>query len=168
MLRRVFSFIKMKRERCNVANISTVSAKTVLKDNVLVEVEARGHKVIVDEPLNLGGTDKGMNPVELLLSALGACQAIVARTYAKKFEIDLQQFWVELEGDIDLDGFLGKSDVRPGFSSIRYTFHIETDAPKEKVAAYKEYIEAHCPVGDTIANPVSLSSATVIVENAVK
>jgi len=151
-----------------MANISTVSAKTVLKDNVLVEVEARGHKVIVDEPLNLGGTDKGMNPVELLLSALGACQAIVARTYAKKFEIDLKQFWVELEGDIDLDGFLGKTDVRPGFQSISYTFHIETDAPKEKVEAYKEFIEAHCPVGDTIANSVPLSSATVIVENAVK
>ncbi|MBP1968554.1 hypothetical protein J2Z83_000646 [Virgibacillus natechei] len=30
--------------------ITTVSAKTVLKENVLVEAEARGHKVIVDEP----------------------------------------------------------------------------------------------------------------------
>ena len=150
-----------------MANITTVSAKTVLKENLLVEVEASGHKVIVDEPLDFGGTDKGMSPVELLLSALGACQSIVARTYAKKFDIDLQNFWVELEGDIDLDGFLGKSDVRPGLSAVRYTFHIETNAPKEKVEAYKEYIEAHCPVGDTIANAVPLSSATVIVENAV-
>lgn len=98
-----------------MTNITTVSATTVLKDNLLVEAETRGHKVIVDEPLDLGGTDRGMNPVELLLSALGACQSIVARTYAKKFDIDLQNFWVELEGDIDLDGFLGKSDVRPGF-----------------------------------------------------
>ncbi|WP_018392503.1 OsmC family protein [Bacillus sp. 37MA] len=148
--------------------LSTFKAKTVLKENVLVEAEARGHKVIIDEPTNLGGTDKGMNPVELLLSALGACQSIVARTYAKKFGIDLQNFWVELEGDIDIDGFLGKSDVRPGFQSIRYTFHIETTAPEEKIEAYKEYIEAHCPVGDTIANTVNLASAKVVVENLVK
>ncbi|WP_156291296.1 OsmC family protein [Oceanobacillus salinisoli] len=148
--------------------VTTVSAKTFLKENLLVETEARGHKVIVDEPENLGGTDKGMNPVELLLSALGACQSIVARTYAKKFEINPQNFWVELEGDIDLDGFLGKSDVRPGFSEIRYTFHIETDAPEEKIAAYKEFIENHCPVGDTIANTVDLVSSKVVVENAVQ
>ncbi|RKQ30278.1 OsmC family protein [Oceanobacillus halophilus] len=148
--------------------ITTVRAKTLLKEKVLVETEARGHKVIVDEPENLGGTDKGMNPVELLLSALGACQAIVARTYAEKFDVDLQNFWVELEGDIDLDGFLGKSDVRPGFSEIRYTFHIETSASEEKVEAYKEFIENHCPVGDTIANPVDLASSKVVVEKTVQ
>src|SRR3954468_23883809 len=147
--------------------LSTFKAKTFLKENVLVEAETRGHKVVIDEPTNLGGTDKGMNPVELLLSALGACQSIVARTYAKKFDIDLQNFWVELEGDIDIDGFLGKSDVRPGFQTIRYTFHIETTAPQEKIEAYKEYIEAHCPVGDSIANTVNLVSSKVVVENAV-
>lgn len=149
-------------------SILTVKAKTTLKENVLVEAEARGHKIIIDEPANLGGTDKGMNPVEVLLSALGACQSIVARIYAEKFEIDLQNFWVDIEGDIDTDGFLGKSDVRPGFESIRYTFHIETTASEEKVEAYKEYIEAHCPVGDTIANTVNLVSSKVIVENSVK
>lgn len=149
-------------------SILTVKAKTSLKENVLVEAEARGHKIIIDEPANLGGTDKGMNPVEVLLSALGACQSIVARIYAEKFGIDLQNFWVDIEGDIDTDGFLGKSDVRPGFESIRYTFHIETTASEEKVEAYKEYIEAHCPVGDTIANTVNLVSSKVIVEKSVK
>ncbi|MFB6469445.1 OsmC family protein [Cytobacillus sp. Hz8] len=147
--------------------LTTFKATTFLKDQVLVEAETRGHKVIVDEPVSIGGTDKGMNPVELLLSALGACQSIVAKTYAKKFGIDLQNFWIELEGDIDLDGFYGKSDVRPGFSTIRYTFHIETNASEEKIKAYTEYIENHCPVGDTIANTVNLISTKVIVENPV-
>lgn len=147
--------------------LTTFKATTFLMDKVLVEAETRGHKVIVDEPVSIGGTDKGMNPVELLLSALGACQSIVARTYAKKFGIDLQNFWIELEGDIDLDGFYGKSDVRPGFSTIRYTFHIETNASEEKIKAYTEYIENHCPVGDTIANTVNLISTKVIVENPV-
>lgn len=148
--------------------LATFKAKTFLKENIRVETESRNHKVIVDEPANLGGTDKGMNPVELLLSALGACQSIVARTYAKKFNIELQNFWVELEGDIDTDGFLGKSDVRPGFQSIRYTFHIETTASKEKIEAYKEFIESHCPVGNTIASPVDLVSQEVVIENPVK
>ena len=85
--------------------ISAAKARTYLKENYLVEGEVRGHKILVDEPENLGGSDKGANPVELVLTALGACQSIVARTYAKKFDIDLQNFWVELEGDLDTDGF---------------------------------------------------------------
>lgn len=145
--------------------ITTFKANTYLKEKVLVEAEIRGHKIIVDEPKELGGDDTGANPVELLLSALGACQSIVARIYAPKFGIDLQNFWVELEGDIDIDGFLGKSDVRPGFLSIRYTFHIETDAPSEKVEEFKKFIEAHCPVGDSIANPVELISLNTVIAN---
>ena len=54
--------------------------------------------------------------------------------------------------------------MRPGFQTIRTTFHIESDADEEKLEAYKQHIEAHCPVGDTIANAVDLVSAKVIVE----
>lgn len=143
---------------------TTFKATATLQDNYRVEVAARSHKLIIDEPASLGGTDEGANPVEVLLGALGACQSIVARTYAKQFDIDLQDFWVELEGDIDTDGFLGKSDVRPGFSDIRYTFHIQTTAPDERVQAFIKHLEAHCPVGDTIANVVNVSLAGYVVE----
>ncbi|MGE7111879.1 OsmC family protein [Lysinibacillus sp. NPDC047702] len=147
--------------------VTTFKASTYLKDKVLVEANVRGHKIIIDEPKELGGDDQGANPVELVLSALGACQSIVARIYANKLNIDLKNFWVELEGDLDIDGFLGKSDVRPGFLTIRYTFHIETSASEEKVEEFKKIIEAHCPVGDTIANTVNLVSAGIVIENTI-
>lgn len=147
--------------------IQTFKAQATLKENVLVETKARGHKLIIDEPASLGGTDKGMNPVEVLLAGLGACQSIVARTYAKKFDIRLDAFSVELEGDLDLDGFFGKSDVRPGYSTIRYHYHIETDASEEKVNTFIEFIEKHCPVGDTIANKVELAAGEVTITNPV-
>jgi len=148
--------------------VQTIKANATLKDKVLVETEARGHKLTIDEPKNLGGTDKGMNPVEVLLAGLGACQSIVARTYAEKFDIRLDAFSVELEGDIDLDGFFGKSDVRPGFSTIRYNYHIETDASEEKVNEFISFVEDHCPVGDTIANTVELKSGKVLITNPIK
>lgn len=143
--------------------ILNVQATATLKENVRVEVEARGHRLIIDEPEALGGTDQGMNPVELLLSALGACQAIVARTYAKKFGVDLKSFRVDLEGELDIDGFLAKSDVRAGFRKITPVFYLDTDAAEEKVQAFKEFLEAHCPVGDSIANPVELLPAKVVI-----
>jgi len=105
-----------------------------------------------------------MNPVEVVLSALGACQSIVARAYAGKFNVQLDDFWVEVEGELDTDGFLNKSDVRRGYSDIRYTFHIKTDAPQEQVEAFIEFLERTCPVGDTIANPVNLKLNGIVIE----
>lgn len=145
--------------------VQTFKAHATLKENVLVETEARRHRLTIDEPESLGGTDKGMNPVELLLVSLGACQSIVARTHAEKFDIRLDAFSVELEGDLDFDGFFDKRDVRPGFSTIRYNYHIQTDAPEEKVNAFITFIENHCPVGDTIANTVKLVPGEVIITN---
>lgn len=95
-------------------------ATAVLQEGVKVDVQARNFHITVDEPPALGGTDAGMNPVELVLGALGACQSIVARAYSQKFGVELDDFRVELEGDLDTDGFMNKSDVRRGYSDILY------------------------------------------------
>ena len=39
--------------------------------------------LLVDEPPDMGGNDAGMNPVELLLTSLGACQGIVYSLYER-------------------------------------------------------------------------------------
>ncbi|NEW04739.1 OsmC family protein [Paenibacillus sp. SYP-B3998] len=145
--------------------ITTFKATAHLQEGVVVKVRSRNFEFTIDEPKSLGGTDTGPNPVEALLGSLGACQSIVARVYAKKFNIRLDDFWVEVEGDLDLDGFFKKSDVRPGYSEIRYTFHIKTDAPKEQVEEFVQFLEQTCPVGDTIANPVTLKLSGIIIEN---
>lgn len=130
-----------------------------------VESESRGFKIIMDEPPSLGGTDKGMNPVEGLLAALGSCQCIVAAAFAQSQGIDLKEFWVELEGDLDTDGFLkGDPNVRPGYQEVRFTMHIKTDAPRDKVEAFQKFIEGRCPVGDSLARGVSLKPATIVIE----
>lgn len=136
-----------------------------LDRGLVVETSSRQFNVIIDEPKELGGTDEGMNPVELLLCALGACQSIVAKVYAKKFGVQLNGFRVELEGDLDPDGFLLKSDdVRKGFQEIRYKMIFDTDAPQEKLEELATFIENTCPVGDSVANPVPIKCTGVEVE----
>jgi uncharacterized OsmC-like protein len=144
--------------------VQTFRAMAQLKEGVQVIAESRNFKVTIDEPTEMGGTNTGMNPVELLLCSLGACQAIVARVYAKKFEIHFDDLWIEVEGDLDLDGFLHKSDVRPGFSDIRYNIHIATEEPIEKVTEFVNFISATCPIEDTIAHLVHVSLNDIILE----
>ncbi|WP_054956320.1 OsmC family protein [Paenibacillus dakarensis] len=144
--------------------VETFKATAHLQKGMVVKARSRNFEVTIDEPKNLGGTDEGMNPVELVLCALGACQAIVARVYARQFDVNLEDFWVETEGNLDTDGFMNKSDVRRGYSDIRYNIHIKTDAPRERVEEFVAFIERTCPVGDTIQNPVNVKLNEIIIE----
>lgn len=145
--------------------VQQFSASAHLQEGVKVNVTARDFSFTIDEPKELGGTDLGMNPVEALLGSLGACQAIVARVYAQKFDVVLNDFRVEVEGDIDLDGFFGLSDVRPGYSEIRYRFVIDSPSSRESIDALIAHLEKHCPVGDSLAAPVKLVLADVVVNS---
>ena len=47
------------------------------------EIAARQHRVVTDEPFDSDGTDDGMTPPELFLSALGGCAAYCAEEYLR-------------------------------------------------------------------------------------
>lgn len=130
-----------------------------------VEAGARGFTVVSDEPVKSGGTDAGMNPVELELAALGSCMTIAAHYLAPAKGIELRGFSIELEGDIDTDGFMGLNpDARPGFSEIRIVPHISCDAPADEAREFVEFVETRCPVSDNLSNGVPITCAGVVVE----
>jgi uncharacterized OsmC-like protein len=142
--------------------IHTFKAESVLKSGLSVENKSGKFTIIADEPPSMRGTDTGMNPVEMLLCSLGACQCITARFFARSQQIDLQDFRVELEGDLDPAGFIkGTQDVHPGFRQIRTTIYIKAKAPEEKINQFVEFVKKRCPVGDTLLQGVP------IVENFV-
>lgn len=133
-------------------------AKTTFKADVKLmgkgtycEGTSRNFTVGIDEPKELGGTDKAMNPVEMLLNALGGCMTICATAFAKQCGVKLKGCNVEVEGDLDPDGFLGKNpNVANGFTEIRYNIIIDSPSPQENIDKLIELIEERCPVGNTL------------------
>lgn len=84
-----------------------------------------------DEPAILAGGDQGANPVEHLLHALAACLTTSIVAHAAVRGIGIEELESELEGDIDLNGFLGlDADVPKGFTAIRVRFRVKAD-PKD-------------------------------------
>ncbi|MFW6215685.1 MAG: OsmC family protein [Alkalispirochaetaceae bacterium] len=145
---------------------TTFKAKTNLIDGLQVENTIRQFTLRMDEPEDLGGTDTGINPVEATLAALGSCITIVAGAFAKQQGIDLQEFSVELEGDLDPSGFLhGAEGVRRGFQEIRFTPHIKTSSSPEDVEKFLAFIKSRCPVSDNLTNETKIVSAPPVVSS---
>ncbi len=71
-----------------------VKGKT--KGGFQVELEADGHELLADEPVDSGGDDAGPNPYALLLSALAACKVMTAHMYADRKKWPLEAVNVAL------------------------------------------------------------------------
>jgi uncharacterized OsmC-like protein len=103
-----------------------------------------------DEPALLAGQDQGANPVEHLLNALAACLTTSLVAHAAVRGIHLEEVQSEIEGDIDLQGFLGLSkNVPKGYADIRVKFKVKSDLDDmERLKRLAEY----SPVYNTIIN----------------
>lgn len=146
----------------------TFTSESQLQDGFHSEIALRDHALTVDEPAALGGTDKGPNPVELILASLGSCQEITYRAYAAALGIPLESVSVKLEGDIDLRGFLAVAeDVRPGYQAIRGTVELISSASDEQLQKLREIVNTHCPVLDILSQPVPVELELRVTEAAV-
>ena len=87
-----------------------------------------------DEPPILAGGDNAANPVEYLLHALASCVTTSLVAHAAVKGIRIEEMESELEGDIDLNGFLGLNpDVPKGYTNIRVKFRVKTDPENLKM-----------------------------------
>ena len=106
-------------------------------------------ELYADEPPILAGGDDGANPVEHLLNALASCVTTSMVAHAAVRGIHIEELESQLEGDLDLRGFLGLSnDVPKGYTAIRVKFKVKADV--DNMERLKR-LTAYSPVLNTIA-----------------
>lgn len=129
----------------------TFEAQVEWKGGFTVEAKARNFTLFIDEPPKLGGQDKGPNPVEYELMALGGCVVIVGQVVAKEIGIKIDSCKIKLSGDLNPARFMGQpSPDRAGFKGINLEIEVKSDASKEKLKEWAKAIEERCPVGDNL------------------
>jgi uncharacterized OsmC-like protein len=117
------------------------------KQDIAHEQEFELH---ADEPPILAGQDEGANPVEHLLHALASCVTTSMVAHAAVRGIHIDELESQIEGDIDLRGFLGlANDVPKGYTNIRITFKAKSDARSLK---HLQRLAEFSPVFNTITN----------------
>ena len=66
-----------------------------------VELKARKHAFVADEPAQGGGTDTGPTPRELALGALSACITVITNKVAEGLDFNVIAQEVEVRGTAD-------------------------------------------------------------------
>lgn len=109
----------------------------------------------IDEPPVLLGSNQGANPVEYLLVGLSGCLTTSMVAHAAARGIKLKGVQSKLEGELDVQGFLGLSETIPvGYKNIRVTFKIDADLSDEEKQELIEMAQKYSPVFNSVANPV--------------
>src|ERR1039458_81881 len=117
-----------------------------LKD-VKMEVAARKHTLVCDQPAEYGGSDEGMTPPELFLASLGTCAAFYALAYLKKK--GLQREGVEVHVTAAKAGPPARLD----------NFKIEVKIPLALSEADRAGVDQavhHCLIHNTLLRPPSI------------
>ena len=111
-----------------------------------------------DEPPVLLGTNQGPNAVEMMLAALGSCLTVGVAYNAAARGITLKALSLQVEGDVDLQAFLGLSEtVRPGFEAIRVRYQVVSDATPEQIEELMAHVQRTSPVLDIVRHPVPVT-----------
>lgn len=98
---------------------------------------------------------------DMLLQALVACAGVTLRAVATSLEIPVAGGTVHAEGDLDFRGTMAVSKEAPvGFTSVRLSFDLDTDASDEQVAKLISLTERYCVVYQTLAHPVPVSASS--------
>jgi uncharacterized OsmC-like protein len=116
------------------------------------------YAMVFDFPPEFSGEGKGPTVCEACMSSLGACitQTIVAHATARGINID--SVTIDLEGNVDLQGFTGLStDTRPGAQGFRLKVNIKSStASKEQISQLYEIGKRYSPAFDTLTNGTSV------------
>ncbi len=111
----------------------------------------------IDEPPVLLGDNQGANPVEYLLIGLSGCLTTALVAHAAARGIELQSVTSKLEGDLDVQGFLGLSETIPvAYKEIRVYFKIEADITDQVKQELVEMAQKYSPVFNTVTQPVKV------------
>jgi uncharacterized OsmC-like protein len=141
------------------AAVVTLSADGKLGEGVSCSVQTG--RAIAEAGLHpaSGGDGSLLCSGDMLLEALVACAGVTLQAVATSLGIEVASGTVRAEGELDFRGTLAVDREAPvGFSAIRLSFELDTDADREQLDTLLKLTERYCVVFQTIAVSPQLSA----------
>ncbi|HEY5825958.1 MAG TPA: OsmC family protein [Cyclobacteriaceae bacterium] len=118
-----------------------------------------GAKLNIDASPEIGGTNKGMRPMQMLLAAMGGCSTIDIISILKKQKQDLKDIKITVTGDRQ------KEAVPSLFTEVHAHFKLYGNLDEEKVKkAVSLSVDKYCSVAKTLEKTATVTYSFEIIK----
>jgi len=123
-------------------------------------VNEQGNSLQMDASPDIGGTNQGMRPMQLLLSAFGGCSSIDIINILKKQKQPLKDLKVTITGERE------KDKVPSLFTDVHAHFRLFGDLDADKVQkAVSLSVDKYCSVAKTLEKTAKVTYSFEIIKN---
>ena len=130
--------------------LGTVRADSKLVGDQLQEARMRDYALICDEPSALGGSDKGPNPLEFFMSAIGFCENVTLARFAALRGLALDSIETSVRGHWDRRGQGEWDGIEPTFRDFVVETRTTTGAPLHEIRELVRTTHLRCPMHASI------------------
>lgn len=128
-------------------NLVTLSASGKQESGTTNRVNVRDFETFyVDERKEIGGNNKGPNPLEYFLGALGACTSVITTMVAGEQDFTFTDLSFSTSGDLDPRGYKGVEGVQTYYQAVEVEVLIETEESDEVLASLAKEVDRRCPL----------------------
>ncbi len=113
------------------------------------EATVRGHRVLVDQPPDVGGQDTAPTPTELFVVSLATCIAFYAGRYLTRHGLSRDGLGVSA-------GYQMATDRPARVSAVHLTIRVPADVPPDRWPALHA-VASHCTVHNSLITPPSVA-----------
>jgi len=125
----------------------------------LEAVNELGNSVHIDASPDIGGANKGMRPMQLLLAAMGSCSSIDIISILKKQKQDLRDIKVTVTGERE------KNTVPSLYTEVHVHFRLYGNLDPDKVQkAVSLSVEKYCSVAKTLEKTAKVTYSVEILK----
>lgn len=124
-----------------------MNMKVEFRGGARCDIVSGAHRVVTDQPVEDGGQDAGMSPVELFVGSLASCIGYFVGRYCARHKIPSEGF------TIDAKWSLAEQPHRVGVVSMRINLPVEL-TPEQQERLLK--VAHGCTVHQSIAVPPSV------------
>jgi putative redox protein len=129
-----------------VNKVDSLSVKAEWHEGYRVDVTARNHILVVDEPNATGGQNQGPMPSELFLASLAACLTLSIRHICRKMRIEISQVQVTVQGLFDRRNFTCLQAIADVSSSLDSNLMMSIANKAIKYCYVSNTVQDGCPV----------------------
>lgn len=126
--------------------VVTYRAKASCPTHARTEIPVRDLNVVIDEPVERGGTNLGPTPTEAAMTALIACTNVIGNKNAHRLGIELGEITIDADCKFDRRGVLMEEEIDVPFPAITLTVNCHGPASQQELDTVGVETAKYCAI----------------------